>query len=63
VIGPLLKTVEAISEQIDQYDEQIEGIEKRYPETKLLTGARSGAGDRDRSWGFLVQVHFGEQPN
>jgi hypothetical protein len=36
VIGPLLKTVEAISEQIDQYDEQIEGIEKRYPETKLL---------------------------
>ena len=29
MIGPLLKTVEAISEQI-------EGIEKRYPETKLL---------------------------
>ena len=36
VIGPLLKAVEAISEQIDQYDEQIEGIAKRYPEVKLL---------------------------
>jgi transposase len=36
VIGPMLKTVEAISEQIAKYDEQIEGIEKRYPEVKLL---------------------------
>src|ERR1035438_7024008 len=36
VIGPLLKAVEAISEQIDQYDEQIEEIAKRYPEVKLL---------------------------
>ena len=36
VIGPLLKTVEAISEQIGKYDEQIEGIAKRYPEVKLL---------------------------
>jgi len=36
VIGPLLKTVETISEQIAQYDEQIEGIAKRYPELKLL---------------------------
>jgi transposase len=36
VIGPLLKAVEGISEQIGKYDEQIEGIAKRYPETKLL---------------------------
>ena len=36
VIGPLLKTVEAISEQIGKYDEQIEGIAERYPEVKLL---------------------------
>jgi transposase len=36
VIGPLLKTVETISEQIAKYDEQIEGIAKRYPEVKLL---------------------------
>jgi len=36
VIGPLLKAVEGISEQIDQYDEQIEGIAKRYPEVQLL---------------------------
>jgi transposase len=35
-IEPLLKTVEAISEQIRQYDEQIEGIAKRYPEVELL---------------------------
>jgi transposase len=36
VIGPLLKTVETISEQIGTYDEQIEGIAQRYPEVKLL---------------------------
>ena len=36
VIKPLLKTVEAISEQIGQYDEQIAGIAQRYPEVKLL---------------------------
>ena len=37
VIGPLLKSVEAISQQIGVYDERIEGIGKRYPEMKLLT--------------------------
>jgi len=37
VIGPLLKSVEAISQQIGEYDEKIEGIAKRYPETELLT--------------------------
>jgi transposase len=36
VIGPLLQTIEAMSEQIGKYDEQIAEIEKRYPETKLL---------------------------
>jgi len=36
VIGPLLQTIETMSEQIGQYDEQIAEIEKRYPETKLL---------------------------
>jgi len=36
VIEPLLKTVEAIHEQIGKYDEQIEEIAKRYPEVKLL---------------------------
>jgi len=35
-IKPLLKAVEAISAQIGKYDEQIEGIAKRYPEVKLL---------------------------
>jgi transposase len=35
-IGPLLKAVETISEQLDKYDEQIEGIAKRYPEAELL---------------------------
>lgn len=36
VIGPLLKSVEEISEQIGKYDEQIDEITKRYPEAKLL---------------------------
>ena len=36
MIGPLLKTVEVLSEQIAKYEEQIEGIAKRYPEVKLL---------------------------
>jgi transposase len=36
VIGPMLKTVEGISEQIGKYDKQIEEIAKRYPEVKLL---------------------------
>ena len=37
VIGPLLKSVEAISKQIAEYDQRIEEIAKRYPEQKLLT--------------------------
>jgi transposase len=36
VIGPLLKSVEEISEQIVKYDEQLAEITKRYPEAKLL---------------------------
>ena len=36
VIGPMLKTVEAISEQIGVYDEKIAGIAQRYPEVELL---------------------------
>jgi transposase len=36
VIGPLLKAVEAISEQLGKYDEQIAEMAKRYPEGKLL---------------------------
>jgi transposase len=36
-IEPLLKTVEAISQQLAVYDEKIEEIAKRYPEVKLLT--------------------------
>jgi transposase len=36
VIRPLLKCVEAINKQIDAYEEGIEEIEKRYPETELL---------------------------
>ena len=36
LIEPLLKTVEAISEQIGKYDEQIAEMEQRYPEVKLL---------------------------
>jgi transposase len=36
IVEPLLKAVEAISEQLDRYDEQIDKIAKRYPEVKLL---------------------------
>jgi transposase len=36
VIGPLLKTVEAIGEQIGRYGEQIGRMENRYPEVKVL---------------------------
>src|SRR5580658_3264717 len=36
IIEPVLKAVEAISEQIGKYDEQLEQMEKRYPEVKLL---------------------------
>ena len=37
VIGPLLKSVEQLSEQIGVYEQRIEEIAKRYPEVKLLT--------------------------
>jgi transposase len=37
VIGPLLKSVEAISQQIGEYDQRIAEIAKRYPEVELLT--------------------------
>ena len=37
VIRPLLKSVEAISEQIAVYDDKIGEIAKRYPEVELLT--------------------------
>lgn len=36
VIGPLLKSVEQLSEQIGVYEDRIEEIAKRYPETELL---------------------------
>ena len=36
VIGPLLKSVEEITRQIAAYDKQIQEIEKRYPESKVL---------------------------
>jgi transposase len=36
-IGPLLKSVEAVSEQIAVYDQTIEEIARRYPEVELLT--------------------------
>jgi len=36
VIRPLLKTVEAISQQIGVYDRSIEEIAQRYPEVKVL---------------------------
>jgi len=36
-IGPLLKSVEAIGEQLGVYDQKIEEMTKRYPEVKLLT--------------------------
>ena len=37
VIGPLLKSVEMMSEQIAEYGQRIEEIAKRYPEIRLLT--------------------------
>jgi transposase len=36
LVEPLLKSVEAISQQIAVYDEKIEAMEQKYPETKLL---------------------------
>lgn len=35
-LAPLLKSVEQLSEQISQYDEQLTAMEKRYPEVELL---------------------------
>jgi transposase len=37
VVQPLLKSVEALTQQIGVYDQQIAQIAKRYPEVKLLT--------------------------
>ena len=37
VLRPLLKSVEAISQQLAVYDQKIEEIAKRYPEMELLT--------------------------
>jgi len=37
VVGPLLKSVETIREQIGVYDRKIEEIAQRYPEVELLT--------------------------
>jgi transposase len=37
VIGPVLKSVEAISVQIGEFDKKIEAIATRYPEVELLT--------------------------
>jgi len=37
IVRPMLKIVEAISEQIAVYDRQIEALAKRYPEIELLT--------------------------
>lgn len=37
IVRPMLKIVEAISEQIAVYDRQIEAMAKRYPEIELLT--------------------------
>jgi transposase len=36
VVGPLLRSVEGLTEQIGVYDEKIEAIAKRYPEVELL---------------------------
>jgi transposase len=36
-VGPLLKSIEKISEQIEAYDKKIAEMEKRYPEVELLT--------------------------
>jgi transposase len=37
VIGPILKSIETINEQIGVYDRRIQEIAKRYPEIELLT--------------------------
>lgn len=37
IVEPLLKSVEAISQQIEVYDEKIAEIAQRYPEVELLT--------------------------
>lgn len=43
MIGPLLKSVEAMREQIGVYDRKIDAIAERYPEVELLT-AVNGVG-------------------
>jgi transposase len=40
VLLPLINTIEALSEQIHQYDREIEDLTKRYPETTLLRQVR-----------------------
>jgi transposase len=37
VVGPLLKSVEGLNEQIAEYDRRIEAVAQRYPEVELLT--------------------------
>lgn len=44
VIEPLLKSIEAISEQIGEYDQRIEEIGKKYPEAELLLKPVYGVG-------------------
>src|SRR6266571_6456531 len=55
VIGPLLKSVEAIREQIGGYDEKIEEIAKRYPEVELLTQVYGVGRSRGAD---CVDLHF-----
>lgn len=44
ILGPLLKCIEEITEQIAEYDRRIEEIGKRYPEAELLLQQVYGVG-------------------
>ena len=59
VIGPLLKSVATLSEQIAVYDQRIAGIAKRYPEVELLTQVY-GVGTLI-GLGFILTLEDGER--
>ena len=56
LIGPMVNQVQALNQQIDQLDQQVEGLVQRYPEIRTLRtvpwGGATGGGDlwADAQW-------------